>query len=375
MKCLEYVAKELFRRHGIPTPSGIVVTTPEQIDSTAVPGPVALKAQVLIGGRGKAGGIQFASSVPEARQKAAAILAMKIRGFPVHSLLIEPKLDIARELYLSILIDRAARLPVILASAAGGIEIESVPEEQLFRRTIDPLIGLQPYITRELNAKLGLTGETATQVATIVQQAYEVFVQEDAELVEINPLVITTQGKVLAGDGKLVIDNDALFRHKDLPEQKADEFTDLEAEARAKGIAFIQLEGDIGVIANGAGLTMATLDALTLVGGAPGIFLDLGGTDDPRQVTGAFELMLKAHPKVIFLNIFGGITKCDTVASGVVAALKGIAAPPPVIVRIKGLNEVQAKGILADAGLTSVDYLEEGAQRAVDLHPGTARGA
>jgi len=364
MKFYEYKAHEIFRKYDIPVPRGVLAANPE--DLVDPPLPCVVKAQVLVGGRGKAGGVKFASTLAEARDAASAILGIPIGPYTVKQVYAQEMLDIAQELYLSITIDRSARAPLLMASALGGVEIETVPEDELFRMHIPPLAGLQPYVLRALVKKLALPKEIAAKVSDIARKAYDLFRREDAELVEINPLAVLRDGRVIAGDAKLVVDDNAEYRHPDYAELDQDR-TPLEEEAHDKGITFIQLDGDIGVIANGAGLTMATLDVLGLKGGRGGTFLDLGGTDDPEKVKQAFEILLKAKPSVIFLNIFGGITKADTVAIGAEEALKEFETKVPVVARIKGVNEKRAKEILADAGMHSVEDLEEGAELAVKL--------
>ncbi|MFQ5920242.1 MAG: succinate--CoA ligase subunit beta, partial [Thermoplasmata archaeon] len=300
MKFPEYRAKQVFRKYGIPVPEGVVVQSPK--DVVDPPLPAVVKAQVLVGGRMKAGGIQFAESLEEVQAAVEAILGMEIGGYPVRSVLLEEKLPIAQELYLSLTLDRSARAPLLMASTEGGIDIESVPDEKIFRAPIPPLLGMQPYILRRLRRALGFEGKQGQTLADIAATLYRLFAGEDAELVEINPLVVTAEGSLVAGDAKLVLEDNALFRHPEY-EDMEQELTPLEKEARDQGIAFVQLEGDIGVIANGAGLTMATMDVLHLHDGKPGVFLDLGGTDDPETVKEAFLLMMKARPRVIFLNI------------------------------------------------------------------------
>ncbi len=364
MKFYEYKAHEIFRAYGIPVPRGVLAAKPE--DLVDPPLPCAVKAQVLVGGRGKAGGIKFARTVEDARAAAAEILGMQIGPYTVRQVYAQEMLDIAQELYLSITIDRSARAPLLMASALGGVDIESVPREKLVAIHIPPLIGLQPYVFRILGRRLGLKKETMSQVSEITAKMYALFRGEDAELVEINPLAVLRDGRVVAGDAKLVVDDNAEFRHPEYAELPQDR-TPLEEEAHDKGITFIQLEGDVGVIANGAGLTMATLDVLNLKGGKGGTFLDLGGTDDPQKVKEAFEILLKATPSAIFLNIFGGITKADTVAIGVTEAIKEFGTHVPVVARIKGVNEARAKEILHGAGMHSVETIEEGAEMAVKL--------
>ncbi len=362
MRFPEYRAKAVFARHGVPVPRGYVVASPDEIQPPE--GPVVIKAQVLAGGRGKAGGIRFAEDLEGARREASQVLGMEIAGYRVKQLLVEERLDVAQELYLSFVVDRTARAVLLLASGRGGMDIEAVPDREIFRRHLPPFLGLRAYHTRSLVKALGLQGEVARKVTAVAQAAHGAFVEEDAELLEINPLVVTKQGEVVAGDAKLTLDDSALFRHPEFHEVDQD-LTPLEQEARDRDIAFVQLGGDIGVIANGAGLTMATLDALNLMGGRPGVFLDLGGTDDPAKVKQCFSLMKKAHPKVIFLNIFGGITKCDTVALGVKDALEAEGIDVPVVARIKGLNEDKAKEILQAAAIAAETDFVAAAKAAV----------
>jgi succinyl-CoA synthetase beta subunit len=369
MKFLEYKAKEIFDRYGIPVPRGVLASQP--VDIVDPPLPCMVKAQVLVGGRGKAGGIRSAENLEEARRVASEILGMDIHGYTVKQVYLEERLPIAKELYLSLTIDRSAREPLLMATAMGGVEVEQVPRDHLFMEHVPAMIGIQPYLLRSLRAALKLPKETGDQVATIVRQAYDLFRKEDAELVEINPLVLTPEGKVIAGDAKLVVDDNAEYRHPDYAGLDQDR-TPLEQEAHEKGIVFIQLDGDIGVIANGAGLTMATLDVLNLKGGRGGTFLDLGGTDDPAKVKEAFEILIKANPAVILVNIFGGITKADTVAMGVKQALEEMHTRIPVVARIKGVNEAQAKEILRSVGMHAAETIEEAAELAVKVKPGGA---
>ena len=369
MKFLEHKAKEVFARYGIPVPGGVVASRPEDIVDP--PLPCMVKAQVLVGGRGKAGGIRPANTLDEARTVAGEILGMNIGGDTVKQVYLEQRLDISRELYLSYTIDRSAREALLMASALGGVEIEAVPHEQIFMEHVPVLVGPQPYIWRALLRKLALPKEIGDQIVDMARNAYNLFRNEDAELVEINPLAVTRDGRVVAGDAKLVVDDNAEYRHPEYAALDQDR-TPLEEEAHAKGIAFIQLDGDIGVIANGAGLTMATLDVLNLKGGKGGTFLDLGGTDDPAKVAEAFELLLKAKPSAILLNIFGGITKADTVALGVKQAIDVMHAKVPVVARIKGVNEDKAKEILRGVGMFPAETIEEAAELAVKARRGAA---
>ena len=367
MKFLEYKAKGIFARYGIPVPRGVVASRPEEIRDP--PLRAMVKAQVLIGGRGKAGGIRPADGIADIREVAGQILGMDIHGYTVRTVYVEERLDIEREMYLSFTIDRSARDTLLIASSMGGVEIEAVPHEQLFMEHVPALVGLHPYVLRALTRALGLEGHLAEKVADIARRSYDLYRAEDAELVEINPLVITKDHRVVAGDAKLVVDDNAEYRHLEYAKLDQDR-TPLEEEAHAKGITFVQLDGDIGVIANGAGLTMATLDILNLKGGKGGTFLDLGGTDDPDRVAQAFEILIKAKPSVILLNIFGGITKADTVAQGVKRALDGTHATVPVVARIKGVNEDRAREILKGVGMHSADTIEEAAELAVQVRRG-----
>ncbi len=367
MKLYEYMAKQIFKKHGIPVPDGYVIDRPEEIRD--VNADMVLKSQVLVGGRGKAGGIKFASNTEEARKSASEILGMNIKGYKVKRLLIEPKINILKEFYISFIVDRSSREGMLIASAEGGIEIESVPEDKLFKRTINPLVGIQPNVIRALSYKLGLDKEQSRNIAKIVSGLWDVFTKEDADLAEINPLVLTPDG-FIAADAKLIINDDSMFRHRDIGKVE-EEYTQLERKAREKGISFVQLDGNIGVIANGAGLTMATLDVLSLHGGKAGTFLDLGGTDDPEKVKQAFGIIAEAPIDVVFLNIFGGITKCDTVASGVVEAIKEKPLKVPIVARIKGVNEEEGKEILLKEGISAFSTLEDAAKEAVK-HAGGA---
>jgi succinyl-CoA synthetase beta subunit len=364
MKLFEYRGKELFDKYDIAVPNGRLVKN--QNDFSDLNFPFVIKAQVPIGGRGKVGGIKSVENITEAKEKFSQIMGMDIKGFMVRKVLAEEKVDIKKELYLSITLDRSKRMPLIMASSEGGMDIESVPDEKILKEWVNPLIGIQSFHIRSVTSKLNLEKEEKKRVAKIISKIYKLFREYDCELVEINPLIIKKDGKVMALDSKVNINDDAMYRHSDI-EPEIIELTPLEKDAKEKGIAFIQLEGNIGVIANGAGLTMATLDALTNYSGKGGVFLDLGGTDDPEKVKQAFGLMKKAKPKVIFLNLFGGITRCDTVAKGVKEVISKEGIDCPVITRIKGCNEEQAKNILKDAGLITGTTLQDAAQKSSKL--------
>lgn len=363
LKLFEYRAKQLMEKYGIQVPRGFVAGTPEEI--TSVDFPVAVKAQVLVGGRGKAGGIKFADNLDDARARAREILSMQIKGERVKSVLLEERLEVGRELYLSYVLDRSSRSVLLMASADGGVEIESVSPERIAMVPVPPY-GYSPFITKILKSRFALNDEQAGQAETLARNLYGMFIAEDCELAEINPLVVTREGRLIAADSKVTINDDALFRHPEFSED-IDDLTPLEQRAKQEDIAFVQLGGDIGVIANGAGLTMATLDILTINGGRAGVFLDLGGTDDPKKVTRALALMKDARPRVIFLNIFGGITKCDTVAEGVREAVQSIGIDIPIVARIRGVNDDIAKEILRGIGIESSTDLIEAAKKAVSV--------
>ncbi len=376
VKLAEWRGKELFRKYGIALPRGAVARSPEEAESLVragtVPLPCVVKAQVLAGGRGKGGAVRFANSPEEARDAAQAILGLDFKGEKVKELLLEEKLPIARELYVSLTLDRSRRVPVLIMSAQGGVEIESVSDDAIDREPVDPFPGLVPYERRRAAKSLGLTGDLSRRLDALLDALWRLFQAEDAELVEINPLAVVGDGLV-ALDAKVIIEDDAAFRHPEYAEIR-DDRTPLEEIAREKEIAFVQLDGNIGVIANGAGLTMATLDVLKEFGGDPGIFLDLGGTDDPKKVTEAFLLMAQAKPKAVFLNIFGGVTRCDTVAKGLVAAMGQVPETDrfPLVARIRGNNEKEGVEILRAAGITSNPSLKESVQAVIAAARGRA---
>jgi succinyl-CoA synthetase beta subunit len=294
---------------------------------------------------------------------------MDIKGYSVGKVLAEEKADIDKELYLSISLDRTKQMPLIMLSAEGGMDIEAVSDHKIYKEWVNPLIGLQLFNIRRILGNLSLDKDVNKKMGNIISKIFKLFRDYDCELVEINPLIITNIRDIIALDSKVIINDDAMFRHSDvIPE--IIELTPLEKDAKEKDISFIQLDGNIGVIANGAGLTMATLDALTHYNGKGGVFLDLGGTDDPEKVKQAFELMKKAKPDVIFLNLFGGITKCDTVAKGVKSVITKEGIDCPVVTRIKGMNENIAKEILKDAGLVTATTLQDAAKRCSDLAGG-----
>ena len=364
MNLYEYMGKEIFRKYGIPVPDGYITEKPS--DTREYKKPVVVKSQILLGGRGKSGGIKFARSQDDLKNSVSELLGSKIRGLQVTRVLVEDMINIKHEYYVSIALNRSERSPVLIASSAGGVEIEAVPQKDIFTRKIDTLLGYSDFIGREASRFMNLDKNLSSQFRDILGKLYRIFVEEDCELVEINPLVETAEGKLVAADAKIVMDNDSMFRHKEInitdPEK-----TPLELEAQSKGYAFVELDGQIGVIANGAGLTMATLDALTLHKGKPRNFLDLGGTDDVETVANAFDLVLKANPKAILINIFGGVTKGDTVANGIVMAKKRFSISKPIVVRLSGVHEEAGREILKQNGIESYPTMMEAIERVVKV--------
>ncbi|MBZ5700107.1 MAG: ADP-forming succinate--CoA ligase subunit beta [Acidobacteriia bacterium] len=384
MKIHEYQAKEIFRRFGVPTPRGEMVTTPEQARAVAErlgTKVVVVKAQIHAGGRGKAGGVKLAKSPAEAADLAKAILGMKLvtpqtgpGGRIVRRLLIEEGLDIKRELYLSILVDRAVAAPVIMASTAGGMEIEEVAHkspELILRETIFPATGLQPFHARKLAFGLGLSGNAASAAGPFLQGLYRTFLETDASLAEINPLVVTGEGKLVALDAKMTFDDNALYRHKDIAELRdLNEEDPLEIEASNFNLNYIKLDGNVGCMVNGAGLAMGTMDIIKLSGGSPANFLDVGGGASAEQVKNAFKILVSdKNVKGVFINIFGGILRCDVLAAGVVAAAKELKLKVPIVIRMEGTNVEKGQEILRQSGLglTIAQGMKDGAQKIVAL--------
>ncbi|WP_206808639.1 ADP-forming succinate--CoA ligase subunit beta [Paradesulfitobacterium ferrireducens] len=366
MKLYEYMAKDIFRLSGIPVPQGAVFTQAEKVtEFVKEHAPVALKSQVLSGGRGKAGGIKFADTPEDAAERVRELLNLKIKGLPVETILIEEKLKIEKELYVAITVDSQAKGPLLLASAAGGVEIEEVPDDKLIKRLIDVTIGLRPYAAQDIARRLGLSGEEAYQAADIILKMYQIFRAYDAELVEINPLVIS-KGQVLAADGKITLDDEAFFRYPaEVP--NVEERTEREVKARELGISYVELDGDIGVMANGAGITMATLDIIKHFGGDPRNFMDAGGGAGTEAMAQALEILLSANPKALLINVFGGITRCDDVAKAYVQVKNSLDIQIPVVIRLVGTNQAEGVAILRQHGIDSYEEVAEAVQRVVAL--------
>ena len=372
MKLHEYQSKRIFAQYGVPIPRGDVATTPAQARQIAarLGTRVVVKSQVLVGGRGKAGGIRLAKGPDQVEQVADQILGMKIKGLTVKKVLVDEAANIATEIYLGIVINRAQRRLVMMASAEGGIEIEEVARatpERIVKITIDPFLGLQPYQGRELSFGIGLRKELLRDFVRIAQGLYDAFVACDASLAEINPLVVTDTGRLLAVDGKMLLDDNALFRHFELTEMRdADEETPEEEEARRHGLSYVKLDGEIGCMVNGAGLAMATMDITKLYGGAPANFLDIGGGAQADKVAAALRIILSDHNvKAVLFNIFGGITRCDEVAKGILEALRTVPTEVPMVARLVGTNEEEGRQILAQADMITAATLADAAQMAV----------
>ena len=374
MKLHEYQAKQLLARVAIPVPEGRVATTPEEAEAAAraLGGTVVVKAQVHAGGRGKAGGIKVAKTPAEAGQHASAILHMQIKGLRVRKVYVERGASIAKELYLGITLDRDRRRPVVMLSTVGGMEIEEVAAtapEKIARGWPDPVLGLLPYQARALCFDAGVPAEQRNAVADIAQRLYGVYVKTDAMLIEINPLFIQTDGSVLAGDAKLDIDDNALFRQSELRDWKEvspDEET--EERARALGFSYVQLDGDVGIIGNGAGLVMGTLDAVRNAGGHAANFLDVGGGAKESVVKAALEIVL-ANRKVksVLINIFGGITRGDEVARGILSVIAQHPPAVPLVIRLSGTEAEAGRKLLEGAPLVSKATMDEAATEAVRL--------
>ena len=378
MDLYEYQGKELFRRFGIPVSEGRLATTPEEARTAAeeIGGQVVVKAQVLTGGRGKAGGVKLADDPDDAEQKARGILGLDINGHVVRKLWVESASEIAKEYYLSVTFDRGQKQALFMLTTQGGVEIEQVAEETpeaLARLHVDPLEGYQPWQARRLIYGAGIDdpGEQK-QLLGIVEKLYRCFVETDSMLAEINPLIVTPQGEVKALDSKFTVDDNALYKHPDVAEMHDVEAVDpLETFAREKGVTYVKLDGDVGILGNGAGLAMSTVDVVAHVGGRPANFCDLGGGGDAEGVVDALEVITR-DPQVrsIFFNIFGGITRCDEVARGILAALDRMDISQPIVVRLDGTNAEEGRRILAEANRPNVHpeaTMLDGARRAVAL--------
>ena len=372
MNLHEYQGKELFARFGIPVLPGQVAETPEEARDVAasIGGTVVIKAQVQAGGRGKAGGVKLAHSPSEAFERARDILALTIKGLPVRKVLVAQAADIAKEYYCAIVMDREKKAPLVMISSEGGIDIEEVARtapEKIVKFHI-PVEGLRPYVARDLMRPLFPEFKQASQAAEILLKLYRAFMDGDCSLAEINPLAVTPEGKVIALDAKVVLDDNAEFRHKEWNDWRDPaEETPAARLAREKGLSYVKLDGDIGCVVNGAGLSMATMDLIKHYGGEPANFLDIGGSSNPEKVTAALQIITgEGHVRAILFNIFGGITRCDDVANGIVTSLKTSPLSIPLVIRLTGTNEEKARQILKDFGLGATTSMDEAVRMVIE---------
>ena len=377
MDLLEYQGKQLFARHGVPVPrGGYAATIDDALDvADGIGYPVVVKAQVQIGGRGKAGGIKVAQDRDEAATHCEAILGMDIRGLTVRELWIEEASDIASEYYASFVFDRSAKATLAMLSTKGGMDIEAVAEEDptaIARLHIDPLLGFQDFHARRLCFEAGVDGDVVRPVSELLAQLYEAYVAEEAMLVEVNPLIVKSDRTVAALDAKVTLDDNALFRHQENAELRNPSAEDPQEQmAKERGLTYVKLDGDIGILGNGAGLVMSTLDVVAQAGGTPANFLDAGGGSKAEAITSAVEVIL-SDPKVkaVLFNIFGGITRCDEVARGLIAAFEQIKPTVPFVVRLDGTNDVEGRRLLSEANLPNVytaATMDEAARKVVEV--------
>jgi succinyl-CoA synthetase beta subunit len=386
LKIHEYQAKEIFAKYGVPVPKGGVATTPAEAKkiATELGGAVVIKAQVYAGGRGKAGGVKVVQNPAEAEQAAQKMIGMRLvthqttaEGVPVHKVLVEEAMPIARELYLSIVIDSAKRMPVIMASEAGGMDIEQVAAktpEKILKVYVDPAIGFQQFMGRRLAYDLNLAPEMIKPAAQLIEGLYRLFKEKDASLAEINPLVVTKDNRILALDGKLNLDDNAKFRHKEYPAMRdPSQENPLDLKAAEYGISYIKLDGNVGCMVNGAGLAMATMDIIKQMGGAPANFLDVGGGASDEQVINALTLMLSDPAvKAVLVNVFGGILRCDIIARGMIEVSKRQKITAPIVVRMRGTNRDEGLKLLTESGMSVImaKDLKDAAEKVVAASKG-----
>jgi len=377
MKLHEYQSKKIFDRYEVPIPRGRIANFASEAKQIAeeLGGRVVIKAQVLVGGRGKAGGIKLARDPKQAKDLATEILGMEIKGYPVQKILVDEIVEIDQEIYLGITNDRNFRQPVVIASSSGGIDIEEVAQispEKIFKLTIDPLLGLQDFQVRDIALGIDLKREYWKQFIKILHGLHRAYLDTDATLAEINPLVITKDKRLIALDAKMIIDDNAMFRHPDMMELRdLDVEVPAEIEAKKYGLSYIKLDGDIGCMVNGAGLAMATMDIISQFGGKPANFLDVGGGASATKVAAALRIILSdTNVKVILINIFGGITRCDEVARGILSALADIKTQIPLVVRLVGTNAKEGLNLLANQKIQTANTLVEAAEISVVLSSG-----
>jgi len=373
VKLLEYQAKEVFKQYGIPTPESYLAKTASEVSDIAKKlGSCVIKVQLPIGGRGKAGGILFADTPEEAEIQAAKLLGSKLKNMLIYEVLVEEKLDILDEIYLGVVVDRVKKAHIILASSKGGVNIEDVADktpEKIVKHQVDPILGIKRYHTLWITKQLGLGSKKAGALSGLIEKLYKLALEMDAELTEINPLAYTSEG-FIAADGRLNIDDNALFRHKEYGENMGHEaeFSTREQEAKEKGLTYVELDGNIGIISNGAGLTMATIDTVTLEGGKPANFLDLGGGANPERIERSVSFVMSdPRVKVLLVNILGGITRCDDTAKGIIRAREKLDTSKPIVVRMMGTNEEEGIRLLKEAGIDTLNSMDEAAGKAVKL--------
>ncbi|RLE72741.1 MAG: ADP-forming succinate--CoA ligase subunit beta [Thermoprotei archaeon] len=378
MNLYEYEGRLLFKKYGIPVSDSGLASSPKEAKEVAerINPPYVVKAQVLVGGRGRAGGIRFAKTPEEVEEAARRILGMTIRGVKVKKVLVAEKVDIEQELYVSFIINRGSRTIDLLVSPLGGTDIEEIVKERaesLLRQEIDPLLGLQEFMVRKAFKHMGLSKQLYGDFKVLVSSLYRLFVEYDCELAEINPLALTKDDELVAIDSKIIVDDNSLYRHPDLLELRKERVrskSELERKAELYGLSYVELEGYIGILGNGAGLTMATMDLVSYYGGKPANFLDIGGGATRERVEKALSILLENNKvKVVFINILGGITRCDEVARGIISALEKYGAKP-VVVRMIGTREEEGKRILENEGIHVLDSMEEAARIAVELAKG-----
>lgn len=374
MKLLEYQGRKLFIDYGIPAPEGEVAESIEQIKtiSEKLGFPVVIKAQVLVGGRGKAGGVKVAKNLDELQNHATSILGMDIKGERVKKVLITKAVDIAKELYLSITLDRSTKKYMFIASEAGGVDIEEIAAktpERISKSPIDPLIGYKGFIPFKLFSKMELSKDQLKILGKICQKMFQIFLEKDCSLVEINPLAILKDDSIMALDSKVIIEDNGLYRQKDLKEyQEENTESENDSIAREYGLSYVGLDGNVGCMVNGAGLAMATMDVIKLYGGEPANFLDVGGSSNPVKVIQALKIITSnKNVKSILINIFGGITRCDDIANGILQALSQMNITLPIIVRLTGTNEKEAMELLANTNILSYSTMDEAVKKAVEL--------
>ncbi|HKJ43761.1 MAG TPA: ADP-forming succinate--CoA ligase subunit beta [Sunxiuqinia sp.] len=377
MKIHEYQAKQIFKKYGLPVPNDVLCHSVEEVEKVMAEkdGMVVIKAQVLVGGRGKAGGVKLAKTKQEAVEAARQILGMDIKGLTVEKVLVAEAVDIAKEFYVGLINDRNTKTVTLMASSEGGVEIEEVAKntpELIHKFPIDPSTGLLDFQARNIGMQLFGDAKLARQAGVILQKLYKLFVETDSTIAEINPLVLTPDNKIWAIDGKMNFDDNALYRQPEVEAMReADEDELKEIDAKEKGLSYVKLDGNIGCMVNGAGLAMATMDMVKLYGGEPANFLDIGGSSSPQKVVDAMNILLSdKNVNAVMINIFGGITRCDDVARGLIEALKILKTDMPIVVRLSGTNAAEGLALLKETGLPTVETMSEAAQKAIELSKG-----